>query len=191
MIPEASVPLQPPCRLAERMDIEGAQLRPPLSGPADQARMFENPEVPGDCRERDIERFCEFPGGTRSLSDAFEDGAARGIRESRKDAVECVRMIVNHMVKYNTSWSHCQEQNFTGGQGRLPLLSNPWCPDRDMPQRLPEVCLFKHPRADPDRFSKNGWILRPLFASLENRASPANEELVQRQRSRAAFSTER
>jgi hypothetical protein len=65
-------------------------------------RGFEDAQVFGNGRQRDVKRFRQFRDGGFALGQARQDGAARGIGECAKGGVERRALglleIINHMV---------------------------------------------------------------------------------------------
>jgi hypothetical protein len=75
---------------------------------AEKASRFEDSEVFGDGRKRNIEWLGEFLDRSFAPGEAGEDGATRGVREGTEGGVERGGRIVNHVVYYCTGALFCQ-----------------------------------------------------------------------------------
>ena len=69
----------------------------PLALPHEEAGVFQNAKMFGDCRQRHLERLGELADCPLAEREAGQDRAARRIAERGEGGVERMR-IVNHLV---------------------------------------------------------------------------------------------
>jgi hypothetical protein len=69
-----------------------------VDGAGQQAGGFENAQMFGNGRERDLKRFGKLRDGGLAAGQAGQDGATGWVGEGLEGSIEGGRGIVNHMV---------------------------------------------------------------------------------------------
>ena len=106
--PEPLVGIDPFSRVLQRTCIQPAVANPTFLLPRDKTRVFEDPEVLHDRRQRDIERLSQFCDRCFSFSQAGQNSTPCRIGKGGKCLIQRVRIILNHMVKYIVPRFFCQ-----------------------------------------------------------------------------------
>jgi hypothetical protein len=97
-LPESAVLADPGGSIFHRRGCEAAAVHAASNFTVEQPGGFENAEVFGDSRKRDLKGFRKLGDGSLAESEAREDGATGGIGESAKGGIEGGSGIVNHIV---------------------------------------------------------------------------------------------
>ena len=95
LFPEGAVVRDPVGGGRKRFRVETTVVDPPLAAALDESRLFENPDVPRDGGQRDIEGLGEVGDPGLSERQPREDGPPCRVREGREGSIERPE-IVNH-----------------------------------------------------------------------------------------------